>query len=238
MKKFLIMFLVGCLMFGIPGVVFGADNSDSLKSQVKTVNADGSIPQEWNMEKPSFEPHPDIRPDLYEEYLKTSTRSKDAEILRGGNGDGENSISFSLFDDGDIIVTQEVGTFGHAGVYDATLYEDLSSYAIWSANMEPEDGVQLEKGSKYRNYDEAFALWVPDLTSSKRTIAREYCEAQEGDPYDLSPKSDWTSWYCSKLAWGGYYWTANCDLDGDGGIYVYPEDLIGDDDTSQFAYSD
>lgn len=139
---------------------------------------------------------------------------------------------------GDIIVVTGSLT-GHAGEFDWSRYYDLDSYCIWSANTQPVNGVQLEQPVKYRNYDEAWGLWVPGASYNQRLKARDYCAAQDGEPYDiLSSKSNQDSWYCSKLVWASYYYTsAGIDLDGDGGAWVKPEDLIIDTDTAMFEYS-
>ncbi|MDI6815792.1 MAG: hypothetical protein QME41_01180 [Actinomycetota bacterium] len=147
-------------------------------------------------------------------------------------------MSFALFDTGDIIVTQGTAT-GHAGEWDASKYNGLDVKCIWSANTQPVDGVQLETPRKYRGYDEAYGLLVLGTTSTQRTAAKNYCAAQNGEPYSVtSLKSNQSAWYCSKLGWASYNYTAaNKDLDGNGGLYVWPIDLVNDNDTAIFVYS-
>jgi len=163
------------------------------KEPIKKVSKDGSIPAKWDLPKPKVEPHEDTPP-----------------VSASGNGDGSNDISFDEFESGDIIVVTGTAT-GHAGEFDWVYYYNLDSYCIWSANTEPEDGVQLEQPSKYRGYDEAYGLWVPSATYSERLDARDYCGEQEGEPYELtSLKTTETDWYCSKLAWASYWFTKGC----------------------------
>ncbi len=189
---------------------------------VKRLSADGSVPAKWDLAKPVAQDHPDVVPPS-----------------AGGDGDGSNSISLAGFDDGDIIVTQGTLT-GHAGEWDDDYYAG-STYnnCVWSANTTPVNGVQREEPRKYRAYDEAYGLWVPSVSATKRVSARNYCRAQKGEPYNISSlKSDQSRWYCSKLCWSSYKYTSAVDLDGNGGTYVWPIDLVNDGQTSMFAHSD
>lgn len=188
----------------------------------KALNDDGSIPVKWDMAKPQVKGHPDVAPPS-----------------ASGDGDGSNTLSFANFDDGDMIVTQGTLT-GHSGEWDEYYYNG-STYdnCVWSANTSPVNGVQREEPRKYRGFDEAYGIWVPSVSGTKRVAARNYCRAQKGEPYNIaSLKSDQTRWYCSKLCWSSYKYTSSIDLDGNGGAYVWPIDLVNDGQTSLFAYSD
>jgi len=209
-------------------LVMASDNNTNIPNDtskeekvIKRMNKDGTIPSKWDLPKPKVEPHPDVPPET-----------------AGGSGDGKNSIDFTFFETGDIIVTQGTAT-GHAGEWDATKFVNIDSKCVWSANTEPVNGVQLETPRKYRGYDEAFGIWVPATTSAQRTAAKNYCAAQNGEPYDImSSKANESKWYCSKLCWASYKYTAaNKDLDADGGYWVWPIDLVNDDDTRIFAHS-
>lgn len=224
MKKAISVFLTLVILMNFPlSVAFAGEKNLAKieKEPIKKVLKDGSIPAKWNLPKPKVKPHEDVPPPS-----------------AGGDGDGTNNISFDDFESGDIIVVTGTVT-GHAGEFDWVYYSDLNSYCIWSANTEPENGVQLEQPSKYRGYDEAFGLWVPSLSYSQRLAARDYCREQDGEPYELtSLKTTETDWYCSKLCWASYWFTAGKDLDADGGLYVWPIDLVNDGDTALFAYGD
>lgn len=189
----------------------------------KKVGADGGVPRRWDLPKPAAVPHPDVAPPGAGGLL----------------GDGTNTISFSAFDTGDIIVVLGT-TFGHAGCWSDALYSaarGLSSYCIWSANVTPVNGVQLEQPIKYRAYDRAYGLWVPSKASYGATVIG-YCAQQKGEPYNiLSSKTDQSRWYCSKLPWVAWKLKAGVDLDADGGYWVWPVDLVNDGQTSLFAMS-
>lgn len=185
----------------------------------KHLNPDGSVPRKWDL------PTPLIASD------------DTTPVAAGGSGDGSNDISFASFDDGDMICVFPGATFsGHAGIWKDALHDSRYSRCVWSANVSPADGVQREPAYKYNQYDVAYGIWVP----SKYTLGRaavDWCAAQGGEPYDItSSKTDYSRWYCSKLVWAGWKVKAGVDLDGDGGYWVKPADLVNDSQSSTFAY--
>lgn len=190
---------------------------------VKRLAADGSVPARWSLSKPPVAAHPDTAP-----------------VTASGIGDGSNTISFTSFDDGDMIVVLGTPT-GHAGCWSDALYNTaagLRSYCVWSANTKPANGVQREQPLQYRAYDRAYGLWVPTKASYGRAVIG-YCAAQAGEPYDiLSSKTNYARWYCSKLPWVAWKVKTGLDLDGDGGYWIWPVDLVNDDQTAVFAKSD
>jgi hypothetical protein len=186
----------------------------------KHLNADGSIPPEFNLPKPKAVKHADVLPST-----------------AGGVGDGSNSIHFGAFETGDMCVTQGTAT-GHAGLWDDARHGlSDSNFCVWSANTEPVNSVQLERPTKYRTYDWACGIWVP-LEYGHRFAVKDWCAAQRGKPYSLTAsKTDYRTFYCSKLCWAGYKVKAGVDLDHDLGFYVWPIDLVNDWDTAIFTSS-
>lgn len=161
-----------------------------------------------------------------------ATDARSAGVLTTGVfdtrvGDGKNGIVFTYFDDGDIAVVLDPGSTGHAGIFERASYRyGLNSWALISANVTPVEGVQLEQCVKYRLYDTAYALWVPKA-GLKAAKARAWAARQIGKPYGLiRSKTDTRSFYCSKLVWAAYYYTTGLDLDGTGGYWVWPVDLV------------
>jgi hypothetical protein len=204
-----VLMAVACMM---PSVAAAAERS------TKKLGADGRLPGKWDLEKPKAVPHPDTAPPS-----------------AGGNGDGANGIHYTYFDSGDMAVVLGTAT-GHAGLFDKSYYSGLSSWAMLSANTVPVNGVQRERCSKYRTYDEAYALWVPSY-ASYGTAARNYARSKLGQPYDISSsKADQTRWYCSKLCWSSWRYTAGVDLDGTGGYWVWPIDLVLSSRTAVFGH--
>ncbi len=193
----------------------------ALAAPAKKLDARGKVPAKWDLPKPPVTPHPDVAPPS-----------------AGGSGDGVNNIAFGFFDDGDMIVTQGTAT-GHAGEWDSAWDKgSLYDKCVWSANTVPVNGVQREEPRKYRAYDSAYGLWVPSVSAAKRVEARNYCRAQNGEPYDIaSSKTNQSRWYCSKLAWASYKYTSSVDLDANGGTWVWPIDLVNDSQSAIFARS-
>lgn len=187
----------------------------------KHLNADGSVPRKWNL------PTPELASD------------DSTPVAAGGTGDGENDLSFVSFDDGDIVCAFPGSTLtGHAGIWSDALHTSPDARCVWSANLTPVKGVQREAAVKFNGYDYAYGLWVPTRYAFGRS-AVSWCAAQLGEPYDImSSKTDYARWYCSKLAWAGWMVRAGVDLDGNGGYWVKPADLVNDSQTSTFAYAD
>jgi len=230
------LFIVGNALAG--QTIEKSSTPQKTEKPIKYLDNQGKIPSKWNLQKPEPKPHPDTPPPVEGNKDYKAPDNTNNIVTMSGSGDGINNISFSQFESGDIIVVLGTAT-GHAGEFDfSRYYYNLTDYCIWSANVEPVNGVQLEQPAKYRNYDEAYGLWVPSVSYSNRVGASNYCAAQNGEPYQLNAyKYDTTMWYCSKLAWGSYYVTVGVDLDADGGYYVWPVDLINDSQTSLFEYS-
>lgn len=151
--------------------------------------------------------------------------------------DGANKVSFAAFRDGDMVVVLDpLSVTGHAGLFDSRYYSTLYSFAIWSANVVPVNGVQREQCLKFRAYDRAYGLWVPG-ESNHRTAARDFAARQVGKPYNIfAKKTDLRSFYCSKLAWAAWRYTSGLDLDGDGGYWVWPVDLVNSSHTRVFGF--
>lgn len=165
--------------------------------------------------------------------ISSSSRSGDFDMSAG---DRRNGIVFTRFTDGDIVVVLDPWSVGHAGLFDRSAYASLNSWAVISANVTPVRGVQRERCSRYRNYDRAYGLTVPSQYHH-HVQARLFAQRQMGKPYVLSLfKTDTRSYYCSKLVWCAWKYTAGVDLDGDRGLYVWPVDLINSPLTALFGY--
>lgn len=206
---------IALVIAGIPAAALASPR------HMKQLDTDGSIPRRWDIKTPVI-PSDDTTP--------TSA---------GGSGDGANDISFTYFEDGDMVCVFPGGTLaGHAGIWKDALHTGILSKCVWSANTTPIDGVQREAAFKYTQYDRAYGLWVPSRIGYGHA-AVDWCAAQLGEPFDItSSKSDYSRWYCSKLAWAGWKVRAGVDLDADGGYWVKPADLVNDTQTSTFAYGD
>jgi hypothetical protein len=151
--------------------------------------------------------------------------------------DGRNLIAFGAFKDGDLVVVLDPWSVtGHAGLFDRRYYSTLYSFAVWSANVSPLNGVQREECLKYRAYDRAYGLWVPG-ESNHGAAARNFAASQVGKRYNIfAAKTDYRTFYCSKLVWACWRQTSGLDLDADGGFWVWPVDLVNSRHTKVFGY--
>lgn len=159
-----------------------------------------------------------------------------ASSLTGRPLDGKNAVAFSRFTDGDMIVVIDPSSVtGHSGLFDRRYYTGLSSFAIWSANVKPVNGVQREACEKYRAYNQAYGLWVPS-EANHGTKVRDFAAKQVRKPYNIfGSKRDLRSFYCSKLAWAAWHTVSGVDLDADGGYWVWPIDLVNSRFTATFG---
>jgi cell wall-associated NlpC family hydrolase len=201
------------------------------------------VPQvAFGLAKPCAAPHPDTAPieaqaaPASAAMTRASLSAPEAGILIGDSG-GSNSMAFTWLTDGDIVVVLDPSSItGHAGLFDRSHYSGILSYSVLSANVAPVDGVQYEKCAKYRLYEWAYALRVPQ-EYSHRVAVRDYAARQLGKPYSvLASKTDLRSFYCSKLPWVAYHNVTGVDLDGDGGFWVWPVDLITSRYTNVVGY--
>lgn len=180
--------------------------------------------------------------DDFDNELKSKLDNDFSTNLGGGGSSGSNSIDYSSFENGDIVLVHDgfciYGYYRHAGTYD----EDKDKFISAQKNdLGNSDGVIWEDKDWYRdNYDEAVGVWVVDATSEIRTETRDkimdYLRDQLGEPYIFSSYNNRSSWYCSKLPWVGWEDHYECDLNENGGFCV-PDDLEKSDDTKIFASS-
>jgi len=73
----------------------------------------------------------------------------------------------------------------------------------------------------------------PDLTPAQRDSILRFIQAQDPDVSCWRSQkkftAGWTdknSWYCSLLVWQAFYAVLGADLDPNGGVIIYPNDLI------------
>jgi len=204
----------------------------------------------FGIAKPPVLSHPDIAPlegavsartggakAPWSGVSKGSTSVQALSFDLGGTSGGTNSLSFASLTTGDVVVVLDPTSLtGHAGMFDKSRYSSILSYAVLSANVAPVNGVQIEKCAKYRLYDRAYGLRVPQ-GYTRRVAVRDWALRQLGKPYSVAAsKTDLSSFYCSKLPWAAYRYVTGVDLDADGGIWVWPVDLLNSRNTSLVGY--
>lgn len=161
-----------------------------------------------------------------------------------GDPSGTNNISFASFDYGDMILVHDGtvpwGYYRHAGMWDSDFYNgSLSDKSIWEASPDLTNDVHRATPTKFRNYDYAVGLWVPNATADERYDTTWFALDQSGDPYDASSsKTNYDEWYCSKLLWAAYKEKAGIDLDSNGGLTVLPDNIYMSQEASIFATGD
>ena len=175
------------------------------------------------------------------------------------SGDGVNNMPFTYFDYGDMafMTNPDCNYYGYACYWKHMALFDSdydtgseSDRALWSAypdsqgvcDSEPDvcDKVGRQSKSSVHNwYDRAHGQWDSYVSYSDRVNTTWYAYYQRGEPfYSFSSKSSESSWYCSKLSWKAYQVEASTDLDSDGGLIVFPDDVYVHSDLSLFAYGD
>lgn len=152
---------------------------------------------------------------------------------------------------GNIFFVDSGSPWNHVGLYTA------KEYIVESM---PEDGVQYWKYNATEAHQ--FVVTNPQdgvndscilsvsTTSSKKTSAAAWPKANipKGTPYDYDPLDNKADYYntgkdnvrseldalnCSELVWRAYKKGASIDLDGNGGLGVYPNDILDSNKTSK-----
>lgn len=160
-----------------------------------------------------------------------------AAASRGDFGIGDydnvpNNLNLSDLQPGDIILGGNpggsYGRYTHAGFY-------IGNSQV--VDMYTSSGVYVTDVETYRRYTWAAVLRVkasPDVKSA----AIDYVKQQVGAPFFiLTPKSDHSLWYCSKLAWYAYY-RRGLDLDAFHNSYwVVPDAFLSSPYTTLVSYA-
>lgn len=152
---------------------------------------------------------------------------------------------------GAIFFIDSESAWNHVGLYTS------STYIVESM---PEDGVQYWKYNDPEAYQNVVTnpadgvndscIMTVDTTTSKRKAAAAWPgeNIEAGTPYDYdfldnkqdyytsganTTKSELDALNCSELVWKAYKKAANIDLDGNGGLGVYPNDVLDSDNTTK-----
>lgn len=152
---------------------------------------------------------------------------------------------------GNIYFVDSESAWNHVGLYTDNDY---------IAESMPEDGVQYWRHDALGAHQ--FVVTNPadgvndscilsvNTTSSNKASAAAWPEANipEGTPYDYDPLDNKADYYhaskdevrseldalnCSELVWRAYKKGANIDLDGNGGLGVYPNDILNSSYTTE-----
>lgn len=104
-------------------------------------------------------------------------------------------------------------------------------YTVIEAHPDNPGSVVAYRDNNWKTrYKKIKGLYVKGATTTQKTNAVKYAEAQLGDPYSLAT-TRWTEdkWYCSKLVWRAWY-NQGFDIEGRSyeprGTHVTPGDIL------------
>ncbi|WP_207729673.1 YiiX/YebB-like N1pC/P60 family cysteine hydrolase [Clostridium cibarium] len=121
--------------------------------------------------------------------------------------------------------------YGHVGIYWTadTIVESLPSTGVRSISR---NSKSVESGSKIFTFS--------GVSADVKNVASNWAYGRIGDPYSYNFATNrLTDCYgaknCSKLVWAAYKETAGLDIDKDGGLGVYPKDILYDSRASIYT---
>lgn len=121
--------------------------------------------------------------------------------------------------------------YGHVGIYWTadTIVESLPSTGVRSISR---NSKSVESGSKIFTFS--------GVNADVQNVASNWAYGRIGDPYSYNFATNrLTDSYgaknCSKLVWAAYKETAGLDIDKDGGLGVYPKDILYDSRASVYT---
>ncbi|CUQ10710.1 hypothetical protein [Clostridium baratii] len=163
--------------------------------------------------------------------LKTQqelTEKEKSKLTKGSRGGGSSTTTYTLGAakyNGDVFY-EPASTFsvqhGHVGIYwtPDTIVESMPGIGVRSKNR---TSKKVEKGSKIFTFS--------GVSVAKQNVASNWAYNRIGDNYSYNFATNRTTSHygdknCSKLVWSAYKVSVNLDLDKDGGLGVYPKDIL------------
>lgn len=160
-----------------------------------------------------------------QENLTNQEKLKNTSKLTRSNGNGTRYVLEEAMYFGDVFY-EPASTFsvqhGHVGIY---WTKDIIVESIPDVGVRRLDrkSKKVEKGS--------YIFTFPSLSVATQDKSSNWAYARIGESYSYNFATNRvTSHYgaknCSKLVWSAYMVQANLDLDSDGGLGVYPKDIL------------
>lgn len=163
--------------------------------------------------------------------LKTQqelTEKEKSKLTKGSSGGGGSVTTYTLGAakyNGDVFY-EPASTFsvqhGHVGIYWTSdiVVESMPGDGVRSINR---TNKKVEKGSKIFTFS--------GVSVATQNDASNWAYARKGESYSYNFATNRTTSHygaknCSKLVWSAYKVKANLDLDKDGGLGVYPKDIL------------
>ena len=165
-----------------------------------------------------------------EERLKNSTNGTKSKASSStySTGSGSSGTTYSLAAakyNGDVFY-EPASTFsvehGHVGIY-------------WTSNIivesMPSDGVRVLNRSNKKVESGSYIFTFSGISQTIKNNASNWAYNRQGESYSYNFATNrLTSHYgdknCSKLVWSAYKVEGNVDLDSNGGLGVYPKDIL------------
>lgn len=181
---------------------------------------------------------------LAELVAETEFENRDKyEVLPyGSSGKGTGEIKLPEASKGDIFFIDNNMPWNHVGIY-------VSKDEIIEAM--PEDGVKkwsIDNPESYQaptgdDHNQSCVLRVKNITSEQIDVAVNWAMSQVKKSYDsdfVNNKADTEKenkkLNCSELVWKAYKFGAGIDLDNNGGLAVYPNNIYDSDKLTIVAY--
>ena len=189
--------------------------------------------------------------EAYDVYLEEIKREVDLSNISTYGGDDIGDTQLPTAAKGNIFFVDNSMPYNHVGLY--TAYDSI-------VESMPKDGVQvwdiINKESwqspNETDYDDSCILKVSNVSFSEISDVVDWATSYEDTPYDIDfidNKSDYTyiinqygqiiskipedvSFNCSELVWKAFYKKAGIDLDSNGGLAVYPNNIYNSSNAS------
>ncbi|WP_307478541.1 hypothetical protein [Cytobacillus purgationiresistens] len=155
---------------------------------------------------------------------------KDGYSIYGGSS---GTYKLPLSTKGNIYYTDSYTAFynhGHVGMYSSS---DKIVEAV------PGDGTRQIKYNA-RNVEQNSIIQKINVTTNQKNNAADWAVSQVGSSYSFNFATNRSTGHngdknCSKLLWSAFTLKANIDIDGNGGLGVYPRDITSSSYTTTVA---
>jgi len=261
MKKIINLVLIVLMIFASVGNVYASEDlkvehlkfEEKLKAHQDLIESgviesiDKEILDYYEKNEKSIITSDDFSNLSFEER-EALTNEIELSMLASTKAHGSNTMSWSAFENGDIVLVHDgsvfYGYFRHGGTYNE---ETDSCISAQMSNQGYGKGVIYEPKTWYNTqYDVAAGYATYNNNSTTRANVMAFLEDQVGEKYSLtSGYYTWDKWSCVKLPWVGWYEKANINIAVDvstlkplrkiDGI-CFPDSIDKSPDTFRFSY--
>jgi uncharacterized protein YycO len=190
-----------------------------------TYASEEGLPPEW--EKESSKARQAVQLEL-ENWSNEIDQTAVEQALRTYYGSEKTAKVMAKKDiPGAVLVTPDTGDgsgkiVGHAGIFSRDIKYSVEAF--------PKDGVVNVSGNWDKRYKRFKKFYISKSEKGQYDQAAAFAWSQIGKPYSIATNKNSTKkYYCSKLVWKSWK-SQGKDLDKDGGYWVFPSDISGDND--------